>query len=162
MLRFWTCLRGGCLTGPNHSGVELHGFLSYLVKCNLEEQTYRVFGYKGKQVRDQIHSADVIQALELFRKSPRAGEAYNLGGGFSNSASVLELVDKLSSDQIVQAFAESQGGNAGYYVVVQGTALNNFKLKAFTGAGAEIGNGVYPGSVTSDVVQLSVTARKLL
>jgi CDP-paratose 2-epimerase len=86
-----TCaLRGGCLTGPNHSGVELHGFLSYLIKCNLEERTYRVFGYQGKQVRDNIHSHDVVQFMQRFIAAPRCGEVYNLGGGRPNSISILE------------------------------------------------------------------------
>ena len=84
------CLRGGCLTGPSHSGVELHGFLSYLVKCNIEGKTYKVFGYKGKQVRDNIHSEDVAQLIDCFIKSPRSGEVYNLGGGKENSCSILE------------------------------------------------------------------------
>ena len=84
------CLRGGCLTGPNHSGVELHGFLSYLVKCNLEGREYKVFGYKGKQVRDNIHSLDVARFLAAFAAAPRAGEVYNLGGGKANSTSVIE------------------------------------------------------------------------
>ena len=74
------CLRGGCLTGPNHSGVELHGFLSYLVKCNLEGREYTVFGYKGKQVRDNIHSEDVARFIHAFYENPRCGEVYNLGG----------------------------------------------------------------------------------
>ena len=84
------CLRGGCLTGPNHSGVELHGFLSYLVKCNLEGREYRVFGYKGKQVRDNIHSLDVARFMAAFTAAPRQGEVYNLGGGQANSCSILE------------------------------------------------------------------------
>jgi CDP-paratose 2-epimerase len=84
------CLRGGCLTGPNHSGVELHGFLSYLVKCNLEGREYRVFGYKGKQVRDNIHSLDVARFIAAFIETPRRGEVYNLGGGRDNSCSILE------------------------------------------------------------------------
>lgn len=84
------CLRGGCLTGPNHSGVELHGFLSYLVKCNLEEKEYRVFGYKGKQVRDNIHSLDVARFIHAFISAPRKGEVYNIGGGKNNSCSILE------------------------------------------------------------------------
>ena len=84
------CLRGGCLTGPSHSGVELHGFLSYLVKCNLEGRKYNIFGYKGKQVRDNIHSEDVAQFIALFIHSPRSGEVYNLGGGKSNSCSIVE------------------------------------------------------------------------
>jgi CDP-paratose 2-epimerase len=84
------CLRGGCLTGPNHSGVELHGFLSYLVKCNLEGREYKVFGYKGKQVRDNIHSEDVAALMLEFCKHPRSGEVYNLGGGKANSCSIWE------------------------------------------------------------------------
>jgi CDP-paratose 2-epimerase len=84
------CLRGGCLTGPNHSGVELHGFLSYLIKCNVEGREYKVYGYKGKQVRDNIHSADVAGFMYEFWKSPRVGEVYNLGGGKANSCSVVE------------------------------------------------------------------------
>jgi CDP-paratose 2-epimerase len=84
------CLRGGCLTGPNHSGVQLHGFLSYLVRCNLEGRRYTVFGYKGKQVRDNIHSFDVARFIEEFIAAPRSGEVYNLGGGRGNSCSILE------------------------------------------------------------------------
>jgi len=84
------CLRGGCLTGPNHSGVELHGFLSYLIKCNLEEKEYKVYGYKGKQVRDNIHSEDVARFMFEFYQAPRSGEVYNLGGGKDNSCSILE------------------------------------------------------------------------
>ncbi len=84
------CLRGGCLTGPNHTGVELHGFLSYLIKCNLEGREYKVFGYKGKQVRDNIHSADVAAFMFAFSQKPRCGEVYNLGGGKANSCSIWE------------------------------------------------------------------------
>ncbi len=84
------CLRGGCLTGPNHAGVELHGFLSYLVKCNLEGREYKIFGYKGKQVRDNIHSLDVARFMAFFAESPRCGEVYNLGGGKENSTSIIE------------------------------------------------------------------------
>jgi CDP-paratose 2-epimerase len=84
------CLRGGCLTGPQHSGVELHGFLSYLIKCNVEERKYFVYGYKGKQVRDNIHSFDVTTFIEQFLGAPRSGEVYNLGGGRQNSCSILE------------------------------------------------------------------------
>jgi len=82
--------RGGCLTGPKHSGVKLHGFLSYLVQVAVRDEEYTVFGYKGKQVRDQIHSADVIAAFDAFIADPRAGEVYNLGGGRENSVSILE------------------------------------------------------------------------
>ena len=99
------CLRGGCLTGPNHSGVELHGFLSYLVKCNLEGKKYTVFGYKGKQVRDNIHSYDVARFIEEFIEAPRVGEVYNLGGGKQNTCSILEAF----------SIAESFTGNAMQY-----------------------------------------------
>jgi CDP-paratose 2-epimerase len=84
------CLRGGCLTGPNHSGVELHGFLSYLIKCNLEGREYKVYGYKGKQVRDNIHSEDVARFMFEFAQAPRVAEVYNLGGGKGNACSILE------------------------------------------------------------------------
>jgi CDP-paratose 2-epimerase len=87
------CLRGGCLTGPNHSGVELHGFLSYLVKCNLEGRMYKIFGYQGKQVRDNIHAYDVARFIEAFCESPRCGEVYNIGGGRANSCSILEAFE---------------------------------------------------------------------
>jgi CDP-paratose 2-epimerase len=88
------CLRGGCLTGPNHSGVELHGFLSYLVKCNIEGRLYKVFGYKSKQVRDNIHSLDVARFIHAFYENPRCGEVYNIGGGRANSVSILEAFER--------------------------------------------------------------------
>jgi CDP-paratose 2-epimerase len=92
-----TCaLRGGCLTGPNHSGVELHGFLSYLIKCNLEGKKYTVFGYKAKQVRDNIHSLDVARFIWEFIQAPRSGEVYNIGGGKNNSCSMIEAFDKVA------------------------------------------------------------------
>jgi len=91
------CLRGGCLTGPNHSGVELHGFLSYLIKCNIESREYKVFGYKGKQVRDNIHSEDVARFMYAFAQAPRIAEVYNLGGGKGNSCSILESFRKVES-----------------------------------------------------------------
>lgn len=91
------CLRGGCLTGPNHTGVELHGFLSYLVKCNLEEKEYTVFGYKAKQVRDNIHSHDVARFIEEFIHAPRIAEVYNIGGGKDNSCSILEAFDMITA-----------------------------------------------------------------
>jgi CDP-paratose 2-epimerase len=90
-----TCvLRGGCLTGPNHSGVSLHGFLSYLVRCNVEEREYTIFGYKGKQVRDNIHAYDVARAIEIFAEHPSSGAIFNLGGGRANSVSILEAFDR--------------------------------------------------------------------
>ena len=94
------CLRGGCLTGPNQSGVELHGFLNYLIKCNIKKKLYTVFGYKGKQVRDNIHSNDVASFVEFFLEKPRIAEVYNLGGGKENSISILEafnLIEKITS-----------------------------------------------------------------
>jgi len=87
--------RGGCLTGPSHSGVELHGFLSYLVKATMSGQAYSVFGYRGKQVRDNIHSHDVVRAIEEFAANPRQGEVYNLGGGRENSISMLEAISRV-------------------------------------------------------------------
>ena len=91
------CLRGGCLTGPNHSGVELHGFLSYLVRCNGQERTYKVYGYKGKQVRDNIHALDVACFIHAFVENPRCGEVYNIGGGRGNSCSILEAFDRITA-----------------------------------------------------------------
>jgi CDP-paratose 2-epimerase len=91
------CLRGGCLTGPNHSGVELHGFLSYLVKCNLEGRLYNVYGYKGKQVRDNIHAYDVARFIHAFADNPRCGEVYNIGGGRENSCSIMEAFDRIAN-----------------------------------------------------------------
>jgi CDP-paratose 2-epimerase len=103
------CLRGGCLTGPNHSGVELHGFLSYLMKCNIEGKKYMIYGYKGKQVRDNIHSLDVARFMHCFIKNPRSGEVYNLGGGRANSCSILEafaLAEKVSGLSMVHEYVD--------------------------------------------------------
>ena len=103
------CLRGGCLTGPNHSGVELHGFLSFLIRCNLEGRKYRIFGYKGKQVRDNIHSHDVVAFMKAFIERPRTGEVYNLGGGRANSVSILEafsLVEEISGRQMAYEYVD--------------------------------------------------------
>ena len=86
------CFRAGCLTGPNHSGAQLHGFLAYLVKCTATGAPYTVFGYKGKQVRDNLHSADLIRAFDLFCKKPRSGEVYNMGGGNVSNCSMLEAI----------------------------------------------------------------------
>ena len=111
------CLRGGCLTGPSHSGVELHGFLSYLVKCNLQEKSYNVFGYKGKQVRDNIHAEDVVRFIELFIKKPRSGEVYNIGGGSKNSCSILEafsICEEYSGKR--QLYDYSDTNRIGYHI----------------------------------------------
>lgn len=87
------CFRGGCLTGPNHSGTQLHGFLAYLMKCTLEGRPYTVFGYGGKQVRDNIHSKDLVTAFQAFLEAPRVGEVYNIGGGRESNCSMLEAID---------------------------------------------------------------------
>lgn len=103
------CLRGGCLTGPNHSGVELHGFLSYLIKCNLEGKQYNIYGYKGKQVRDNIHSLDVARFIHAFITAPRSGEVYNLGGGRANSCSILEafsLAEQVSGRNMIYQYQD--------------------------------------------------------
>jgi len=104
------CLRGGCLTGPNHAGVELHGFLNYLVKCACDGTKYTVFGYKGKQVRDNIHSLDVARFIDRFIEHPRQGEIYNIGGGRGNSCSVVEaiaLVERISGRSMAQEYVDA-------------------------------------------------------
>ena len=88
------CFRGGCLTGPAHAGTELHGFLAYLMKCTVMGKPYRVFGYKGKQVRDNIHSHDLVEAFWQFLQAPRVGEVYNLGGSRHANCSMLEAIDE--------------------------------------------------------------------
>lgn len=113
-------LRGGCLTGPNHAGVELHGFLSYLIKCNLEGKVYHVFGYKGKQVRDNIHSLDVARFMEEFIKAPRVGEVYNIGGGKENTCSIweaFEMIEKLSGKKMIYDYTDENriGDHICYY-----------------------------------------------
>ena len=114
------CLRGGCLTGENHSGVELHGFLNYLVKCNAQEIKYNVFGYKGKQVRDNIHSSDVIQFMDLFIANPRIAEVYNIGGGKDNSCSILEafsLTEQITGKKMIYEYVDENriGDHICYY-----------------------------------------------
>lgn len=103
------CLRGGCLTGPNHSGVQLHGFLSYLIKCNIIGQKYSIFGYKGKQVRDNIHAKDVAAFMYSFIQKPRIGEVYNIGGGRGNSISILEafkLIEDISGKKMIYDYSD--------------------------------------------------------
>ena len=86
------CFRGGCLTGPNHAGAQLHGFLSYLMRCAITGTPYTVFGYDGKQVRDNLHSADLVSAFEAFHRAPRAAAVYNIGGGRVSNCSMLEAI----------------------------------------------------------------------
>jgi CDP-paratose 2-epimerase len=87
------CFRGGCLTGPNHAGAKLHGFLSYLMRCTMTGDPYTVFGYGGKQVRDNIHSADLVAAFEAFHRAPRPAAVYNIGGGRDSNCSMIEAID---------------------------------------------------------------------
>ncbi len=103
------CYRGGCLTGPNHAGVELHGFLNYLIKVNVQQQIYKIFGYKGKQVRDNIHSLDVARAIDCYIQNPKPGEVYNLGGGRGNSCSILEafeLAEAVTGKKMIHEYME--------------------------------------------------------
>jgi CDP-paratose 2-epimerase len=103
------CFRGGCLTGPGHSGTELHGFLAYLMKCTATGRPYTVFGYQGKQVRDNIHSADLIAALEAFIAAPRAAAVYNIGGGRESNCSMLEaiaLCEKITGRELDWTYSE--------------------------------------------------------
>jgi len=114
------CLRGGCLTGPSHSGVELHGFLSYLIKCNVEGKLYTVYGYKAKQVRDNIHAWDVATFIAAFIQSPRVAEVYNLGGGKNNSISMMEafaLISSISGKPMKYEYSERarEGDHIVYY-----------------------------------------------
>jgi CDP-paratose 2-epimerase len=94
---YTACFRGGCLTGPNHAGVQLHGFLAYLMRCTMTGTPYTVFGYKGKQVRDNIHSADLIRAFDAFFRKPRIAEVYNIGGGRTSNCSILEAIQLCES-----------------------------------------------------------------
>lgn len=104
------CFRGGCLTGPGHSGTQLHGFLSYLMKCTVTGEPYTVFGYKGKQVRDNIHSNDLVRAFDAFFEAPRCGAVYNIGGGRHSNCSMLEAIDlceQISGRQLNHQYAEA-------------------------------------------------------
>ena len=114
------CFRGGCLTGAGHSGAQLHGYLSYIFKAAAEGRPYTIFGYKGKQVRDQIHSRDVIGAFDAYMADPRPGAVYNLGGGKANSVSILESIDRirqLSGRELAWTLSETNriGDHIVYY-----------------------------------------------
>ncbi len=103
------CFRGGCLTGPAHAGTELHGFLAYLMKCTVHGQPYRVFGYKGKQVRDNIHSCDLVSAFWEFFKAPRCAEVYNIGGGRHSNCSMLQAIsacEEISGRKLPWSYVE--------------------------------------------------------
>ncbi len=112
--------RGGCLTGPNHSGTQLHGFLAYLVKCTVTGTPYTVFGYKGKQVRDNIHSYDLIQAFDYFYRNPRQGEVYNIGGSRFSHCSMLEAIEisqEISGNELSYTYQDAnRAGDHIWYV----------------------------------------------
>ena len=114
------CFRGGCLTGPHHSGTELHGFLSYLMKCCVENRVYKIFGYKGKQVRDNIHAHDLVNAFWHFYQDPGKGEVYNIGGGRENSCSILEAIqicEKISGKKLQAEYVEAnRSGDHIWYI----------------------------------------------
>ena len=104
------CFRGGCVTGPNHSGAKLHGFLSYLVKLSLKNKEYNIIGYKGKQVRDNLHSFDLVNCFWEFYKRPRRGEIYNIGGGRYSNCSIIEaihLVERIKNIKIKKKFIQN-------------------------------------------------------
>ena len=121
------CFRGGCLTGPTHSGAELHGFLSYLVKCCLRNKKYTIYGYKGKQVRDNIHSYDLVSMFWQFVKKPTYGEVFNVGGGPKNNCSILEaiqLIENLTNKKMkVKILNKNRIGDHIWYV----SNINKFK-----------------------------------
>jgi len=116
-----TCiLRGGCLTGPAHSGVEMHGFLSYLVRCNVTNTPYTIYGYKGKQVRDNIHAVDVATFIEAFINKPKIAAVYNIGGGRANTISILEafkLAESMSGKSMIFSYKDQprEGDHVVYY-----------------------------------------------
>ena len=102
--------RAGCLTGPNHSGTQLHGFLSYLVRCAVVREPYTIIGYKGKQVRDNIHSHDLVEAFWHFFENPRPGEVYNIGGGRHSNCSILEaitIIEELCGEEMATSYEET-------------------------------------------------------
>jgi len=118
--------RGGCLTGPQHAGVELHGFLNYIIKCAVQGKHYTINGYKGKQVRDQIHSYDVCTAFHEFLKAPRPGEVYNIGGCRQNSASILEVIQELNEMGFVLNHSLSDVARIGDHICYISN-MNKFK-----------------------------------
>jgi CDP-paratose 2-epimerase len=104
------CFRGGTLTGPAHSATELHGFLAYVMRCNMERRTYKIFGYKGKMVRDAIHSHDVVAAFEAFFREPRSAAVYNLGGGRQSNSTHLEafaLAEQITGQEMITEYHEA-------------------------------------------------------
>jgi CDP-paratose 2-epimerase len=143
------CLRAGCLTGPNHSGVELHGFLSYLIRCNLLDKSYRIYGYQGKQVRDNVHSYDVAKFIDHFIQSPRTGEVYNLGGGRDNSISILEafnMIEGISGKKMTfELLEESRKGDHLCYISNLAKIKAHFPVWRITKNLKEIFQEIYDG-----------------
>ena len=121
--------RGGCLTGPNHSGTQLHGFLAYLMKCAVTQTPYTIFGYKGKQVRDNIHSSDLIAAFHEFYLNPGVGEVYNIGGGRESNCSMLEAIEmcqKITGKEFNYSYSEdNRSGDHIWYI----SDLSKFQAK---------------------------------
>lgn len=121
--------RGGCLTGPSHSGTQLHGFLAYLMKCAVTGKPYTIFGYKGKQVRDNIHSSDLISAFYEFYKSPSVAAVYNIGGGRESNCSMLEAIDicqEITGKQMNDSYTdENRIGDHIWYI----SDLSKFKAQ---------------------------------
>jgi CDP-paratose 2-epimerase len=145
-----TCsLRGGCLTGPTHGGVELHGFLSYLIKCNLIGKKYIVYGYKGKQVRDNIHSYDVANFIHEFIMDPKPGEVYNLGGGRNNSISILEafeMIENISGKKMQFEYSdENRKGDHICYISDLSKMKSHFSNWDITKGLPEIFQEIYQG-----------------
>ena len=120
------CFRAGCLTGSSHSGAELHGYLQYIVKCAYAKKHYNVYGYKGKQVRDQLDFSDLCSAFYEFYLNPRCGEVYNIGGGYKNSISILETIDYLHKQGLSLEYTKLENNRIGDHVVYY-TNLSKFK-----------------------------------
>ena len=148
------CLRGGCLTGSHHKGVELHGFLSYLVKTNLEERTYRIYGYQGKQVRDNIHAHDVAAFISAFIEAPRVAEVYNIGGGYENTVSILEafsLIESLSGKPMHYEYVdEARIGDHIVYYSNLAKMRNHYPAWSITWSLEEVFEDLYRGALSSD------------
>lgn len=148
------CLRGGCLTGSHHKGVELHGFLSYLVKTNVEERTYRVYGYQGKQVRDNIHAYDVATFISAFIESPRIAEVYNIGGGFDNTVSILEafsMIESLSGKPMHYEYVDEAriGDHIVYYSNLD-KMRNHYPGWSITRTIGDVFEDLYRGAISSN------------
>jgi CDP-paratose 2-epimerase len=127
---FTSVFRGGCLTGPAHSGTQLHGFLAYLVKAIIEKKKYRIFGYKGKQVRDNIHAFDLVNMFWHFYKNPRVAEVYNAGGSRHSNISMKEAIRKIESITGVKAMIEyldeNRSGDHIWYISDVGKFKSHF------------------------------------